>query len=127
MQRVGKKYFRPMFQKIAEVLREGIGAGEFRPVNPMDFLPSVVGIIIFYFSAAPVMKTLMKVDPLSVERIRERRGWVVGVDFAGPLSGAPAPRRERRGTKEASRQNARICIRPHTAVHRQDSVGIDAP
>ena len=77
MQRVAKKYFRPIFEKIAEVLREGIGAGEFRAVNPMDFLPSVVGIIIFYFSAAPVMKTLMKVDPLSVERIRERRKFVL--------------------------------------------------
>src|ERR1700675_1214398 len=41
MQRVAKKYFRPIFEKIAEVLREGIGAGEFRVVNPMDFLPSV--------------------------------------------------------------------------------------
>ena len=26
----------------------------------MDFLPSVVGVIIFYFSAAPLMKTLLK-------------------------------------------------------------------
>src|SRR5712672_740666 len=37
MQRVAKKYFRPIFEKVAGVLREGIGAGEFRAVNPMDF------------------------------------------------------------------------------------------
>jgi len=43
----------------------------------MDFVPSVVGAIIFYFSAAPLMKTLMKVDPLSEERIRERRAFVL--------------------------------------------------
>jgi TetR/AcrR family transcriptional regulator len=77
MQRVAKEYFRPIFRKLAEVLREGIEAGEFRAVNPIDFLPSVVGVIIFYFSAAPLMKTLMKVDPLSVERIRERRKFVL--------------------------------------------------
>ena len=77
MQRVAKEYFRPIFRKLAEVLREGIEADEFRAVNPMDFLPSVVGVIIFYFSAAPLMKTLMKVDPLSVERIRERRKFVL--------------------------------------------------
>ena len=77
MQRVAKEYFRPIFLKLADVLREGIEAGEFRAVNPMDFLPSVVGVIIFYFSAAPLMKTLMKVDPLSVERIRERRKFVL--------------------------------------------------
>ncbi len=77
MQRVAKKYFRPIFEKVAGVLREGIAAGEFRTVNPMDFLPSVAAVIVFYFSAAPLMKTLMKVDPLSVERIRERRAFVL--------------------------------------------------
>jgi TetR/AcrR family transcriptional regulator len=77
MQQIAKKYFRPIFAKLADVLREGIGTGEFRAVNPMDFLPSVVGIIIFYFGAAPVMKAVTKVDPLSSERIRERRAFVL--------------------------------------------------
>jgi AcrR family transcriptional regulator len=78
MQRVAKEYFRPIFGKLSEVLRLGIEAGKFRAVNPMDFTPSLVGIIIFYFSAAPLMKTLMKVDPLSEQRIRERRAFVLG-------------------------------------------------
>jgi hypothetical protein len=43
----------------------------------MDFLPSVAAVIVFYFTAAPLMKTLMKVDPLSEERIRERRTFVL--------------------------------------------------
>src|SRR5467141_157827 len=77
MQRVAKEYFRPIFRKLADLLREGIEAEEFRAVNPMDFLPSVVGVIIFYFGAAPLMKTLLRVDPLSVERIRERRAFVL--------------------------------------------------
>ena len=77
MQRVAKQYFRPIFQKLVEVLREGIAAGEFRAVNPMDFLPSVAAVIVFYFAAAPVMKTLLKVDPLSKQRIRERRAFVL--------------------------------------------------
>jgi TetR/AcrR family transcriptional regulator len=77
MQRVAKEYFRPISEKVAEVLQLGIVAGEFRAVNPMDFLPSVVGIIIFYFSAAPLMKTLTKTDPLSAQRIQERRRFVL--------------------------------------------------
>jgi TetR/AcrR family transcriptional regulator len=77
MQRVAKEYFRPVFGKLVEVLREGIRAGEFRAVNPMDFLPSMAAVIVFYFTSAPLMKTLMKVDPLSVERIRERRAFVL--------------------------------------------------
>lgn len=77
MQRVAKEYFRPIFRKLRELLLEGIESGEFRAVNPMDFAPSLVGIIIFYFSAAPLMKTLLKVDPLSQKRIRERRAFVL--------------------------------------------------
>jgi hypothetical protein len=72
-----REYFRPIFREGGGVLREGIRAGEFRAVNPMDFLPSVVAVIMFYFSAAPLMKTLMKVDPLSAKRIRERRAFVL--------------------------------------------------
>jgi TetR/AcrR family transcriptional regulator len=77
MQRVARRYFRPIFEKLSEVLQEGIRTGEFRAVNPMDFLPSVVAVIVFYFTTAPVMKALMKVDPLSEERIRERRAFVL--------------------------------------------------
>ncbi|MGB6777050.1 MAG: TetR/AcrR family transcriptional regulator [Terriglobales bacterium] len=77
MQRIAKEYFFPIFEKLGEVLREGIRAGEFRAVNPMDFLPSMAAVIVFYFTSAPLMKTLMKVDPLSVERIRERRAFVL--------------------------------------------------
>ena len=95
MQRVAREYFRPIFEKVANVLREGMASGEFRAVNPMDFLPSVVGMIIFYFSAAPLMKTLMKVDPLSPERIRERRAFVLDFISAGLFQ--PLPKRGARG------------------------------
>jgi TetR/AcrR family transcriptional regulator len=77
MQRIAKSYFRPIFEKLAGVLREGIAAGEFRAVNPLDFMPSIAALIVSYFTAAPLMKTLMKLDPLSTERIRERRAFVL--------------------------------------------------
>src|ERR1700719_882109 len=77
MQRVAKEYFRPIFRKVSEILRLGTESGDFRPVNPMDFLPSVAAVIVFYFSAAPVIKALTKVDPLSAQRIRERRALVL--------------------------------------------------
>ena len=77
MQRIAREYFRPIYQKLVEVLQQGIAAEEFRPVSPMHFLPSMVAIIVFYFSAAPVIKTLMQVDPLTPERIAERRAFVL--------------------------------------------------
>jgi TetR/AcrR family transcriptional regulator len=83
MQRVAKEYFRPIYGKLVEVLREGAEAGVFRVVNPIDFLPSVAAMIVFYFGAAPLMKLLTKVDPLSVERIQERRAFVIDFISAG--------------------------------------------
>jgi TetR/AcrR family transcriptional regulator len=77
MQRVAKEHFRPIFGKLVELLQTGIAAGDFRAVDPMDFVPSVSAVIVFYFSAAPVIKTLTKVDPLSESRIRERRAFVL--------------------------------------------------
>jgi len=77
MKRVARSYFQPIYQRLGEVLREGIAAGEFRPIDSAQFIPSMVAIIIFYFSAAPIIKTLMKVDPLAPERIAERRAFVL--------------------------------------------------
>ena len=75
--RIAREYFAPIYRRVAEMLREGAETGEFRVVNPLDFLPSMVGVIIFYFSTAPAMKTLLKMDPLSKERIAERREFVL--------------------------------------------------
>jgi TetR/AcrR family transcriptional regulator len=92
MKRVAQSYFRPIYQKLGDVLREGIAAGEFRPIDPMHFIPSMVAVIVFYFSSAPVIKTLMKIDPLSPEQIAVRRAFVLdfmsAALFTRPL---PAP------------------------------------
>jgi len=77
MLRIAQEYFAPIYRRVSEMLREGADKGQFRAVNPMDFLPSMVGIIIFYFSTAPAMRTLLKIDPLSKERIAERREFVL--------------------------------------------------
>jgi TetR/AcrR family transcriptional regulator len=77
MKRVAQNYFHPIYQKLGDVLREGIANGEFRPIDPMHFVPSMVAVIVFYFSAAPVIKALMKIDPLAPEQIAQRRAFVL--------------------------------------------------
>ena len=77
MLRIAREYFAPIYAQMAKLLREGAEKGQLRPVNPLDLLPSLVGIVIFYFSTATAMKALLKVDPLSKERIAERRKFVL--------------------------------------------------
>lgn len=95
MLRIAREYFAPIYRRVAEMLREGAETGQFRAVNPMDFLPSLVGIIIFYFSTAPAMKTLLKLDPLSKKRIAERREFVL--DFISAALFSNKTSRSRRG------------------------------
>jgi TetR/AcrR family transcriptional regulator len=77
MLRIAREYFAPIYAKLAEILREGAEKREFRAINPMDFVPSMVGIVIFYFSTATMMKSMLKLDPLSKNRIAERRKFVL--------------------------------------------------
>jgi TetR/AcrR family transcriptional regulator len=77
LKRIGKLYFQPLFLRLSQLIREGIAAGEFRTINPLQFVPSMVALVVFYFISAPVMKTVTGFDPLSGERIAERRAAVL--------------------------------------------------
>jgi len=79
LQRIAKQYFQPIFVNIAALLREGAECGDFRTVNPVHFIPSMISVIVFYFITAPVMKVMIGKDPFSPESLAERR--VVIVDF----------------------------------------------
>src|SRR5262249_50336025 len=77
IERVVKQYFSPLFAKVAQVVREGIESGEFRPVNPADFVSSMISTIVFYFINAPLLRLMHESDPLSPERIAQRRAAVL--------------------------------------------------
>src|SRR5579864_9612921 len=49
IEKVIKNYIRPIFGRVSELLQKGIAEGEFRPVNPAHFVPSMVAMIVFYF------------------------------------------------------------------------------
>jgi TetR/AcrR family transcriptional regulator len=77
LERIATRYFRPIFMGIAEVLKAGMASGDFRRVDPMQFIPSMIAVIVFYFTSAPVMKIMNGDDPLMPERIAARRTAVL--------------------------------------------------
>jgi TetR/AcrR family transcriptional regulator len=90
-----KNYFQPIYGRVGELLKKGIAEGEFRPVDPAHFVPSMVAMIIFYFSSAPVMQRIIRFNPLTPDRIAERRAAVLDfisaalfVSHAGAARGA---------------------------------------
>jgi TetR/AcrR family transcriptional regulator len=95
--RLIKTYFQPVYHGVRELLRQGIEDGEFRAVDPVHFVPSMVAMIVFYFSSAPVMQRIVRFDPLTPRRIAERRAAVL--DF---ISAALFNPRTDRGTAKYS-------------------------
>jgi TetR/AcrR family transcriptional regulator len=77
LERIVKKYFRPLFGRVAKVLREGQTSGEFRAVDPLQFVPSMIAVIVFYFTSAPVTRIMTGSDPLSTKRVASRRAAVL--------------------------------------------------
>ena len=75
--RLVKSYFQPIYGRVGELLRKGIAEGEFRNVDPVHFIPSMIAIIVFYFSGAPVIQRIVRFNPLAPERIAERRTAVL--------------------------------------------------
>jgi TetR/AcrR family transcriptional regulator len=94
-QRIAKRYFQPLFLGLAQVIRGGIEQGEFRAVDPMQFVPSMISLVVFYFTSAPIMKSVTGFDPLSPERLAARRAAVL--DFVSAALFKEKPTADRRG------------------------------
>ena len=77
LERIAKHYFRPVFLELSRLLEAGAQSGDFRQVDPIHFIPSMISVIVFYFNTAPIMKLMTGADPMSPERLAERRAAVV--------------------------------------------------
>jgi TetR/AcrR family transcriptional regulator len=91
LERVVKQYFHPLFAKVSAVLQEGIAAGDFRPVDPFHFFPSMIALITFYFTSAPVMRQMTGEDPMTPQKLEGRRTAVLDY-ISAALFRSPAVR-----------------------------------
>ena len=98
--KVIKNYIQPIFVRVSEVIRKGTEDGEFRAVNPVHFVPSIVAMIVFFFSSAPMMQRIVGFNPLTPDRIAERRAAVL--DFISAALFRPnltRPRNAKQGAR----------------------------
>jgi AcrR family transcriptional regulator len=96
LDRIVKQYFLPLSRRLAQVLKEGMAAGDFRQVDPMQFVSSMIAVIVFYFINAPAMRLMSRADPLAPERVAARRAAVL--DFiSAALFQPPGVRRQGAG------------------------------
>ena len=99
IERIVKTYFRPLYGRLRRLILQGISAGQFRPLDPAHFVPSMLAMIVFYFASAPVMKSIVRFNPLAPRRIALRRAAVLDYISAAlfqPPTHKPGDRRHER-------------------------------
>jgi AcrR family transcriptional regulator len=64
-----EKFFAPLLtgernypEAILDMIRSGIESGQFRKVDPQQFMITVISTIIFYFIAKPVLTTVLSIE-----------------------------------------------------------------
>ena len=58
LSRIVEEYSRPLSLRMQATLKAGIAGGEFRQLDVLQFIPSMVATIVFYFVTAPVRRLL---------------------------------------------------------------------
>ena len=78
LDRIFAKYMQRIIACTVDLLKDGIRSHEFRPVDPYQFLPSVIGCVVHYFLTAPLRQKYMpELDGTSPEAIQQRRAAVL--------------------------------------------------
>jgi AcrR family transcriptional regulator len=95
LQEMARKHVGPVHQALLQLLRKGCKQGEFRKVAP-DFVYSISGIIVSYFTSSTFILAVSGHDPLTPARVAERRQSVLDTIAAALLQPDPANRCKRK-------------------------------
>jgi TetR/AcrR family transcriptional regulator len=68
-----ERVFRPLMERMGEVIAEGIASGELIQTDAMQMHYSAMGANAFYFLSAPMMQVLLGTDPLEHKAMEHRR------------------------------------------------------
>ncbi|HUJ10263.1 MAG TPA: TetR/AcrR family transcriptional regulator [Verrucomicrobiae bacterium] len=93
LERLVRKYFVPRSQAFGKLLERGMRNGEFRRADGFHTAVSIVGLIVFYFSASQVLQLFGHADAYSPVNLQRRKQEVLDFIryalFANP--NAPLP------------------------------------
>ena len=77
LERLIHKYFAPRGKALDKVIERGMRSGEFRRSDSFNTALSIVSLIVFYFSAAPVLQLLGHPDAYSAANLKRRKQEVL--------------------------------------------------
>ena len=75
--RLVRKYFTPRSRAVGRLLERGMREGQFRRTDPFHTAISIVALIVFYFSAAPVLQMLGHSGAYTEANLQRRKAEVL--------------------------------------------------
>ena len=76
-ERLFRKYIAPRGEALRNLLVRGMRSGEFRKVDSFHTAISIVALVVFYFSAAPMFELLGYSDPYAAKNLELRKQQVL--------------------------------------------------
>jgi TetR/AcrR family transcriptional regulator len=76
---LAEKVFRPLHERMMQVIGEGVASGELIAVDPLQFTYAALGANVFYFLSAPMMRLVQgkDIDPLDPGVLEFRRSAAI--------------------------------------------------
>jgi TetR/AcrR family transcriptional regulator len=72
-----RKYIIPRSDALQKLLERGMRQGELRKASPFHAAISLVALIVFYFSAAPILRLIGRADPYAAASLKQRKNEVL--------------------------------------------------
>ncbi len=76
-ERLVGKYFVPLGQRLVEVIERGVREGDFRRCDSQHTVISLVALTVYYFSAAPIVKVVARMEPYEKHNLTRRKQEVL--------------------------------------------------
>jgi TetR/AcrR family transcriptional regulator len=81
--RIIKKHFVPLSQRLVALIERGVRTGEFRALDPRHTAISLVALTVFYFNAAPMAQKIGNIDVFDpVQQARRKEEVLKFIRFA---------------------------------------------
>jgi TetR/AcrR family transcriptional regulator len=75
--RLAREHGMPRWKALHSLLERGMRTGEFRRSDSIHAAVSLVSLIVFYFSSAPVLRAVGGIDPYAKANVERRRAEVL--------------------------------------------------
>jgi TetR/AcrR family transcriptional regulator len=83
VERIVKKHFVPLSQKLIALIKRGVQSGEFRDLDARHTAISLVALTVFYFNAAPMARRMGNIDVFDpAEQARRKEEVLKFIRFA---------------------------------------------